>query len=180
MLTAEAKLGADDAVGVTIVVDSHVSSISDCSFVSFVSLFVFDFSFSDCYFPFVSQGYFLLAVFNVLVTVSTVAVIFIFFCCVHRCVGRSTRHPPPLPDTPTSFIEMFTPPPPAAAVASVVDASVDGDDGPDDRRLDIFDGLDLEETIELQTPPPPRTPRRSSRPTKGIAPARLDISFSSF
>ena len=113
-------------------------------------------------------------------TLSTIAVIFVIACCVHRCVRRSTRHLPPLPDTPTSFIEMFTPPPPAAAVVPVVDAPMDGDGDPDDRRLDIFDGLDLEEAMELQTPPLPRTPRRSSRPTKGVPPARFDVSFSSF
>ena len=150
---------------------------------SFVLLSDFDVVFTVCNFPFVFQGYFFMALFNVIVTLLTVALVFVLLCFIHRCVSRSTRYITALPDTPTSFIEAFTPPPPAAAVAPVVDASVDGVGGVDDRRFDLFDGLDLGETMELQTPPPPPllpTPRHSSRPTKGIPPARLDVSFLSF
>ena len=110
-----------------------------------------------------------MALFNVIVTLFTVALVFIVLCFIHLRFSRLTRYTTVLSDTPTSFIEAFTPPPPAAAVASVVDASGDGAGGVDDRHLDFFDGLGLEETLELQTPPPPPllcTPRRSSRLTK--------------
>ena len=114
------------------------------------------------------QGYFFIALFNVVVTVVTVALFLAVLVVIHRRVSQSTRYLPALPDTPTSFIEMFTPPP-LAAVSPLVDALGDG-------------GFNLSEALELQTPPPPppRTPRRSLRPTKGIPPARLDVSFSSF
>ena len=125
-----------------------------------------------------------MALFNVIVIVVTVTLFLTVLVVVHRRVSQSTRYSTALPDTPTSFIEMFTPPPLAAAVAlPLVDALEDGAGSIDHRYLDLFGGSELDETLELHTPPPPpppRTPQRSLRPTKGITPARFDVSLTSF
>ena len=125
-----------------------------------------------------------MTLFNVIVTVVTMTLFLAVLVAVHRRVSRSTRYASVLPDTPTSFIEMFTPPPPAAAVAlPLVDALEDGAGVIDRRYLDLSGGSELDETLELHTPrppPPPHTPQRSLRPTKGIPPACFDVSLTSF
>ena len=125
-----------------------------------------------------------MALFNVIVTVVTVTLFLAVLVAVHRRISRSTRYASVFPETPTSFTEMFTPPPPAAAVAlPLVDVLKDGAGVIDRRYLDLSGRSELDETLELHTPPPsppPHTPRPSLRPTKGIPPARFDVSLTSF